>query len=321
MPWGAAATVAGSAISAGSASAASDRATKAILEGSEAAISEQRRQFETSKALSMPFLEAGRLALNQQRILLGLGGESSGGLALPSESRRFELEREIDQLRSDIEKFASEPAQTGRFRKRKTQASIEEDEKRRARLNEINSELQTLDTADQSVIAGRPQLSASEQQRNALEALSQSPGQIFLRERAQKNLLRNAAAIGGLGGGNVRSALVQQGVGFAQQDLENQFARLGQLAGQGQAATTNVNQLGSVASGNIAGLLQGGAQARSTGILGKNQAFQQGLSGVFTGLAQSGVFDQTQSVPPSKGGSAISSGAFSSGAGLEGFTF
>lgn len=135
-------------------------------------------------------------------------------------------------------------------------------------------------------------LSGAEAQQAAFTGLVQSPGQQFLQDRAQKNLLRNAAAIGGLGGGNVRSALVQQGVGFAQQDLQNQFGRLGQLAGQGQAATQSVGQLGQQTSGNIANLQAQSGAARASGIQGQNQAFQQGLSGVFTGLAQGGVFDQ-----------------------------
>ena len=131
-------------------------------------------------------------------------------------------------------------------------------------------------------------LTGQEAQQQAFAGIEQSPGQQFLQRRAQRNLLRNTAAIGGLGGGNVRSALVEQGVGFAQQDLQNQFARLGQLAGQGQAATTSVGQFGAQTSGNIAGLQQAGGQARASGILGRNQALQQGIGGAFTGLAQGG---------------------------------
>lgn len=112
-------------------------------------------------------------------------------------------------------------------------------------------------------------LSGTEAQQTAFTGLEESPGQKFLRDRAQRNLLRNAGAIGGLGGGNVRSALVEQGVGFAQQDLQNQFGRLGQLAGQGQAATTSVGQFGSTAASNIANLQQFGGAARASGILGK----------------------------------------------------
>jgi len=118
-------------------------------------------------------------------------------------------------------------------------------------------------------------LSGPEAQAAAFAALEQSPGQQFLRDRAQKNLLRNSSAIGGLGGGNVRSALVQQGVGFAQQDLQNQFGRLGQLAGQGQGAATSVGQFGTQAAGNIQQGLNMAAQAKASGIMGVQQANAQ----------------------------------------------
>lgn len=138
-------------------------------------------------------------------------------------------------------------------------------------------------------------------QRKAFDRLESSPGQQFLQDRAQKNLLRSSAAIGGLGGGNVREALVQQGVGFAQQDLQNQFGRLGQLAGQGQASAANIGQgaigsagqfgqLGAQSSGNIQNALLASGNARASGIIGQNNAIQSGLSGVFTGLGQSGLF-------------------------------
>ena len=115
-------------------------------------------------------------------------------------------------------------------------------------------------------------LSGQEAQQQAFAAFNESPGQKFMRDRAQKNLLRNSSAIGGLGGGNVRSALVEQGVGFAQQDFQNQFGRLGQIAGQDQNAATNVGQFGAQAAGNIANLGVAGSEARASGILGASQA-------------------------------------------------
>jgi hypothetical protein len=118
-------------------------------------------------------------------------------------------------------------------------------------------------------------LSGAGAQQSAFDQFNQSPGQQFLRDRAQKNLLRNSAAIGGLGGGNVRSALVQQGVGFAQQDFQNQFGRLGQLAGQGLSATTNVGQFGQNTANNIQQGLNVSGQARASGILGQQQAAAQ----------------------------------------------
>jgi len=133
-------------------------------------------------------------------------------------------------------------------------------------------------------------LSGEEAGAAATANLGNLPGQQFLRDRAQKNLLRSSSAIGGLGGGNVRSELVQQGVGFAQQDLQNRFGRLGQVAGQGQAAGTALGQFGAQSATNIQQGLIGSGQARASGIAGQNQAFQSGLGGVFSGLAQGGFF-------------------------------
>ena len=62
------------------------------------------------------------------------------------------------------------------------------------------------------------------QQDAALGSIAKSPAQQFIEERGQRQLLQGASAIGGLGGGNVREALVEQGTGFAGQLLQNQFA-------------------------------------------------------------------------------------------------
>lgn len=122
-------------------------------------------------------------------------------------------------------------------------------------------------------------------QESAYAAFNNSPGQEFLRKRAEKSLLRNASAIGGLGGGNVRTALQEQAIGLAQQDYGNQFARLGAIAGQGNAGVNNVSQFGANASNNIAnatsaGITNAGA-ARASGILGGQQARTQATSQMF----------------------------------------
>ncbi|MEE8207873.1 MAG: hypothetical protein V3T88_02815 [Nitrosomonadaceae bacterium] len=126
-------------------------------------------------------------------------------------------------------------------------------------------------------------LSGQEAQQQAFQQFQESPGQQFIRQRQERALLRNQAAIGGLGGGNVRTALQQQAAGFAQQDIQNQLSRLGGIAGQGQVATTNVAQLGAGTAGNISQLLQASGQARAGGILGAGAAqsqFTQQLGGL-----------------------------------------
>lgn len=124
-------------------------------------------------------------------------------------------------------------------------------------------------------------LSGVEAQQAAMAGLEESPAQRFIRERQQKALLRNAAAIGGLGGGNVRTALQEQAAGFAAQDIQNQFARLGQMAGQGQATTAQLGQFGAGTAQNIANLQQQAAGARASGLLGAHQVGAQTTGQLF----------------------------------------
>jgi len=79
-------------------------------------------------------------------------------------------------------------------------------------------------------------------QQQAFANFTASPGQQWLREQAEQGVLRNAAAIGGLGGGNVRQELQRQAMGLAQQDFQNQFNNLGTVADRGmQASNTLIN--------------------------------------------------------------------------------
>lgn len=107
-------------------------------------------------------------------------------------------------------------------------------------------------------------------QATAFANFNASPGQQFLRDRGEQALLRNQAAIGGLGGGNVRSALQEQGIGFARQDLNDAFARLGSVSG-----------LGLQAAGQQAGLAGGAGQTAA------NLAFQTG-QGLSSGRTRAG---------------------------------
>ncbi len=232
---------------------ASKKAGEAGVEASEAAIAEQRRQFDITRGDISPFVETGVDALNQQRILLGLGALPSGAPA-PTQ--------QAPQLGAFAGQIPGVGGLGGGFR---------------------IPQLAGL-TAPTAPAAAGPQLSAAEQQQQAFAAFGESPGQRFIRERAQRNLLRNASAIGGLGGGNVRSALVQQGAGFAAQDFQNQLNRLASLSGGGQVSATNLGQLGAASAQNIGGLLQAGGQARATGILGRAEGLRGGISKVLGGF-------------------------------------
>ncbi len=96
-------------------------------------------------------------------------------------------------------------------------------------------------TDEQAALMGLRGTVAGEE---AMGRFSESPGQKFMRQRAEKSLLRSSSAIGGLGGGNVRSALVEQGVGFAQQDYDNRLRRLSGLSGRGLQAGQTITGMG-----------------------------------------------------------------------------
>lgn len=86
-------------------------------------------------------------------------------------------------------------------------------------------------------------ISGPEAQAQSFANFQSSPGQQFLQEQGERALLRNQAAIGGLGGGNVRRELARFGQGLASQDFGNQFNRMIQTVGAAQAPASQAAQL------------------------------------------------------------------------------
>jgi len=107
-------------------------------------------------------------------------------------------------------------------------------------------------------------------QQEAYNNFQSSPGQQWLQDQALRGVTRNAAAIGGLGGGNVMQELQRQAMGLAQQDFQNQFNNLGTMSDRGMQAAQLQNALyqnqggyASAAGGQAAGIVGSkiGAQA------------------------------------------------------------
>jgi len=222
---------------------AEKKAGKAQEKTALAGVEEQRRQFDLTREDAQPFISTGVDALNQQRILLGLGAFPAQQPA-SQPSQNLMLSGGFDSGSFDFSGFGEPRAPV------------------------------TIDGATGQV---EQPLSALEQQQQAFAAFGESPGQRFIRDRAQKNLLRNASAIGGLGGGNIRSALVEQGVGFAAQDFNNQLNRLAGLSGSGQVAQQGIGALGAQTAGNIQQGLLAAGQAKASGILGQAQGRREGI--------------------------------------------
>lgn len=75
-----------------------------------------------------------------------------------------------------------------------------------------------------------------EAQAQAYAQFQSSPGQDWLREQGERSVVNNAAAMGGLRGGNVMKELARYGQGLAAQDFQNSFNRMGTVADRGMQA-------------------------------------------------------------------------------------
>lgn len=100
-------------------------------------------------------------------------------------------------------------------------------------------------------------------QRQAFNQFVESPEQAFLREQGQESIINQAAAIGGLGGGNVQKELARFGTGLASQDLQNRFNRLGSLSQQGLQAAGQQGQFLSQAGQQMGNLAAQNAQLQN----------------------------------------------------------
>jgi len=133
-------------------------------------------------------------------------------------------------------------------------------------------------------------VSGAEAQQTAINALQQGPEFTSLVQQGENAILQNAAATGGLRGGNVQGALAQFRPQVLSQLIEQQYNRLGGLSTMGQNAAAGVGSAGMQTGMNIANLLaqQGAAQAGGTlaaaktwgnaigsigGLLGRGAAF------------------------------------------------
>jgi len=129
-----------------------------------------------------------------------------------------------------------------------------------------------------------------EAEQGAIAGFQESPGQKFLRERSERALLRNQAAVGGLGGGNVLTALQEQAIGIASGQLGERKDRLAQLSGSGLSAASTGAVVGADISRTIAGGERGLGDVRATDILRREETRRSGLARLAQSLTGSGNF-------------------------------
>lgn len=97
----------------------------------------------------------------------------------------------------------------------------------------------------------------------AIDALKASPAFTSLYNTGADTILQNAAATGGLRGGNTNNSLAQFGSNLLASVIQNQLSNLGGLVNVGSGAVGNLGSLGQSNANAVADLLakQGNAQA------------------------------------------------------------
>ena len=115
-------------------------------------------------------------------------------------------------------------------------------------------------------------LGGPEAQQNAINALRMGPEYQMLVEQGEEAILQNAAATGGLRGGNVQRALADFRPQVLSGLINQQYQRLGGLTQIGQASAAGQAAQGSAISANISQLQADQGTAMAQSLLAQGQA-------------------------------------------------
>lgn len=141
--------------------------------------------------------------------------------------------------------------------------------------------------ANQLALTG---VSGAEAQQAAINALQQGPEFAALTRQGEEAILQNAAATGGLRGGNVQGALAQFRPQVLSSLIEQQYSRLGGLASAGQNAATGVGTAGMQTGTNVSNLLSQQGAAQAGGILAGAQTWGNTIGSIAGGLGRGMAF-------------------------------
>lgn len=125
-------------------------------------------------------------------------------------------------------------------------------------------------------------------QRAAIERISSDPNFMALQGQAEDALLQNLNATGGVRGGNAQTVLAQLRPGMLQQAIGDRFARLGSIAGMGQASAAGQAQMAMQTGGNIQNALSQQGNAAQAALMAN--ASNQGQAALAAGQAQAGFY-------------------------------
>lgn len=121
-------------------------------------------------------------------------------------------------------------------------------------------------------------------QQQAIDNLKAGPAYTSAMQSGTDAILQNAAATGGLRGGNVQNSLSRFGGDLITGLVQNQFSNLGGLTAIGQNAASNTGNALQSTSNNISGLLQGNGAAQAGNAIAQGNANTQMANGLMGGF-------------------------------------
>lgn len=118
-------------------------------------------------------------------------------------------------------------------------------------------------------------LNGAQEQAQAISALESSPQFTSLIRQGENALLQNAAATGGLRGGNTQNALATLRPQMLSALIESQYSKLGGLSQLGQASAAGQASAGMQSAGAVSDLLAQQGAARAGGVLAQGSVGRQ----------------------------------------------
>ncbi|HAV4987986.1 TPA: hypothetical protein JIZ13_01330 [Acinetobacter nosocomialis] len=131
-------------------------------------------------------------------------------------------------------------------------------------------------------------LNGADKQQAAINSINNSQAMQTYMQQGENAILQNAAATGGLRGGNTQSALSQFRPQLLNQLINQQYQNLGGLTSIGQNAAAGVGNAGMQSANNIGNLLQQSGAAQAGNALAQGQATANQWAGIGNLVGQLG---------------------------------
>lgn len=285
MSWGA--VIAGGAALVGGAIASDGAKDAARAQGraGDAAINEQRRQFDQTREDYAPYRQVGVGALGQLAALYGLPTYQAPPKPLSFDA--WSSQNPVDPVQNTGIPIAD------RMRNRTFDGDRQRQYQDYVTNFNVGQEMSGRTFDANGNLISDPKIDNGSRPAPDFSSFFASPDYQFALDQGRQTVERSAAARGGLNSGNTLKALTEYGQGMASQQYGNYANRLAALAGIGQTATNSVAGYGSNMAGNVGNLMVGQGNARASGIADRANILG-GTLGAIGGLA----YDRFGTQPP-----------------------